>query len=54
MDSIFLAPDPDREGEAIAAHLAFELELNGGKKKKAKKMKKGEEERPSAHSARDL
>ena len=38
MDSIYLAPDPDREGEAIAAHLAGELELNGGKKKKAKKQ----------------
>ena len=46
MDSIYLAPDPDREGEAIAAHLAGELELNGGKKKKAKKLKKGEVEPP--------
>ena len=38
-DMIFLAPDPDREGEAIAAHLAEELggDNFNGKKRKRKK-----------------
>jgi DNA topoisomerase I len=43
MDTIYLAPDPDREGEAIAAHLAEELAESNGKKKK--KKKKDEPER---------
>jgi len=48
-DYIFLAPDPDREGEAIASHLADELDTNGTKKKKkAKKVKAKDKDKNGA------
>ena len=37
-DHIFLAPDPDREGEAIAAHLAIQLGTNAAQRKKIQRV----------------
>jgi DNA topoisomerase-1 len=36
VDKVYLAPDPDREGEAIAWHIAQELNGNNKKKKDGK------------------
>ncbi len=37
-DAIFLAPDPDREGEAIAAHLALQLGKSAAERKKIQRV----------------
>jgi DNA topoisomerase-1 len=43
VDTIYLAPDPDREGEAMAAHLAQELGDGAKSKKKKKRDENGHE-----------
>jgi len=39
--TVYLAPDPDREGEAIAWHIADAIQADNGKKKKGKGKAKG-------------
>ena len=39
--TVYLAPDPDREGEAIAWHIADAIQADNGKKKKGKAKEEG-------------
>jgi DNA topoisomerase-1 len=43
--TVFLAPDPDREGEAIAWHIADAIQSANGKKKKDKGKRKEKKEK---------
>jgi DNA topoisomerase-1 len=51
--AVYLAPDPDREGEAIAWHIAAALQDDNGKKK-GKGKTKGKTERTAAEILRVL
>jgi DNA topoisomerase-1 len=48
-ETVYLAPDPDREGEAIAWHIAEAIREDGGKR--LKKAAKASEKRPKGKKA---
>ena len=49
--TVFLAPDPDREGEAIAWHIADAIRMDKGRKRKGKAKEKKEGEKASKGTA---